>query len=299
MKRFLFNLTLFFIILGSLVFGITKLSDFLINQRKKQILTINKDITKLFSGDSNVECAINDSLIANSLNIAQSGEAYLYTYVKLKSILDYNPQIRTIFVGISYADLLKDTEERWLFNQGFVIEKIGAYNYLMNYPEKSVIIKNEPKAYFRGLMKSVFSNLKTFSKSFSVSGGKIENFGGYEYLNRDKLQVELMNAKAVEDKPHPEGLIQTEYLYKISKLCQQKSVNLVLLNTPKHNSYFLDVQADVKKTWLAVRHTLVKDSLMDFSAMSFPDSCYGDITHLNHRGAKLFSQFLNKRLNSE
>lgn len=299
MKRFLINLILFFIILGSLVFGITKLSDFLINQRERQILTINKNITQLFSGDSNVECAINDSLIANSLNIAQSGEAYLYTYVKLRSILDYNPQIRTIFVGISYGDLLKDTEESWLFNQGFVIEKIGAYNYLMNYPEKSTIIKNEPIAYFRGLMKSVFSNLKTFRKSFSDSSGKIENFGGYRYLNRDKLQEELMNAKAIEDKPYPEGLIQTEYLYKISQLCQQKSANLVLLNTPKYNSYFLDVPADIKKTWLTVRHTLARDSLMDFSAMSYPDSCYGDVTHLNHRGAKLFSQFLNKRLNPE
>jgi hypothetical protein len=177
-----------------------------------------------------------------------------------------------------------------------VIDKIGSYNYLMNIGEKSVIFKVMPKDYFKGMMKSVFSNLKTFLKSYRNTEGAIQNFGGYQYSTRDKLQEELRNQKPEEDKPHLQGKVQTEYLFKISELCKQKSVKLVLFNTPKHKSYFLNVPKDVEETWLSVRNSLAADSLMDFSALSYPDSCFGDVTHMNYIGARLFSEHLGKKL---
>jgi hypothetical protein len=45
---------------------------------------------------------------------------------------------------------------------------------------------------------------------------------------------------------------------------------------------------NIRQNWLSVHNLLPGDSLMDFSTLSLPDSCYGDLSHLNHKVAKLF-----------
>ncbi|MDR0371726.1 MAG: hypothetical protein LBH80_07760, partial [Prevotellaceae bacterium] len=38
---------------------------------------------------------------------------------------------------------------------------------------------------------------------------------------------------------------------------------------------------------------------MDYSTFQLPDSCYGDVTHLNYRGARIFSQYLQERFSAD
>jgi hypothetical protein len=38
---------------------------------------------------------------------------------------------------------------------------------------------------------------------------------------------------------------------------------------------------------------------MDYSVFPLPDSCYGDIGHLNYRGARIFSQYLQERFSAD
>jgi hypothetical protein len=300
MKSFLVNFTIFIVLIGSFAVGLYILSDFAIKQRKQHFLKIRNDINMVFAGNSHVECAINDSLIANSINIAQSGEPYMYSYVKIKSLLEYNNQISTIFIGFAFGDLLKETEEGWLFKDESVIEKTKSYNYLLNYSDKSLLIKNNPKAYVEGLMKSIFSNFLVFIKSYSPEdfNGRIINFGGYWYLVRDKLQKDIKKMNLYNEHPFEKGLIQEKYLKMISLLCQQKSIKLILLNTPKYKYYNTNINGEIKQNWLSVRNSLSKDSLLDLSTLNLPDSCYGDMMHLNYKGAKLFSNYLNAKLHS-
>ena len=42
----------------------------------------------LILGDSHTENAINDSIFSNSLNYSASADAYIFSYVKLKAILN-------------------------------------------------------------------------------------------------------------------------------------------------------------------------------------------------------------------
>jgi hypothetical protein len=299
MKRFLINLLLFLILTCSTAIGLVLLSNFAINQKVNQLLKINEKVNMIFAGESNIECAINDSLIANSINIAQSGEAYLYSYVKIKALLEHNSQISIIFIGFSFGDLLKGAEERWLFSDEFIIEKNKLYNYLLSSSEKSLLIKKNPIAYFEGLLQSIFSNFQTFLKSFSITklNKRMINFGGYQYLVRDKLQEDIKIHSFSEYLPE-KGLFQEKYLKMISQLCQQKSIKLVLFQTPKHKYYTMNINEEIKNNWISVRNSLSQDSLLDLSTFILPDSCYGDITHLNFKGAKIFSEYLNEKLNS-
>lgn len=295
MRKFLIKFILFVLIIVAFTIGLVVVSDYLIKQRKPMLLKLGNNIDVVFAGNSAVECAVDDNLIPGSINIAQSGEAYLYSYAKIKALIETNEQIKTLFLGFSYADLQMEKEESWLFNDEFVIEKVQYYNYLLDAPEKDLIMSKNPKAYIKGLAKSVFNNLISISKSYtqSASGQELTNFGGYKYLVRDRLEADTgvdFKNETVSEKSYQ----QEKYLKMISELCLAHSIKLVLLNTPKHRSYYENVEEDILKIWYDTRNSLYRDSLLDLSAYELPDSCFGDLSHLNYRGARVFSHYLNE-----
>lgn len=300
MKRFLSKLFLFAIIVLVLFTGLILSSEYLINHRKDNLLLLNNDIEFVFAGNSAVECAVNDRLVEHSINIAESGEAYLYSYAKLKAVIEANQQISTVFIGYSFADILLEKEETWVFSDEFIIEKVQYYNYLLSPQDRMLLFSKNPGAYAKGLLKSVVNN---FSTAFIAgpgpkSPGQIINFGGYKYLIRDKLKIDP-GVDLYNDRPVKKSVQQEYYLTKISDLCRENSVRLILLTTPKHISYTENLDKLNLKLWLDVRKSLPADSLLDLSTFSLPDSCFGDLSHLNYRGAEQFSRYLNELTNPD
>lgn len=275
------------------------ISDLYLNHRKQYFLKLKSNINIVFAGDSNIECAINDSLIPNSVNIAQGGEAYLYTYVKLKSLLEYNKQIRTVFLGFSFHTLNQSRENSWLFEDEFVIEKNRFYNYLLGSQEKNLIFRTSPKIYVQGIRDYTFANFISVAKSY-YSANMI-NFGGYKFLVRDKLQenIELNRSKPDSVFHFEEGKYQIEYLIRISELCKENKIKLILLNAPKHITFTESFNYNKSDYGVAVSSILENDSLLDLSSLYFQDSCYGDVTHLNYKGARVFSELLSKKIYSK
>lgn len=95
MKTILLKLLLFIVIIVTLITVMVLLSDYLINKRKDKVLELSPDRYIVFAGNSTVECAVEDKLIDHSINVAQAGEAYLYSFAKIKALLDQNTHIRT------------------------------------------------------------------------------------------------------------------------------------------------------------------------------------------------------------
>lgn len=300
MTDFLKRLTLFVLLVSSLVALLILVSDCAVRSRKPVILKVDDHIKYVFSGNSHVECSVNDRLIDNSINIATSGEAYLYSYSKIKSLLEYNNQIKTVFIGCTYGDLHKSLEEKWLFEDMGVVEFVKKYNYILNSAEKSLIFKHNPKAYIRGVTKSVILNFVAFFRSLipedSVNS-RLINYGGYKHLVRDKLQQDIQLNLTYEQEPFVVSPIQEKYLIMLSELCREKSVRLILLDTPKFPLYYENLSQEMRQSYISLREKLQIDTLLEFSDMVLPDSCYADITHLNYKGAKVFSLYLNDLLN--
>jgi hypothetical protein len=69
---------------------------------------------------------------------------------------------------------------------------------------------------------------------------------------------------------------------------------LILINTPVYKPEIyesIDKLNDFYDTYLSgVKY-------LDYSAFPLPDSCYGDIGHLNYKGAQIFSKYLQENLN--
>lgn len=300
MRTFLLKLILFMIICITLVTGMIFLSDTVINYRRGQLLTLNPDTYLVFAGNSTVECSVDDRLIGHSINIAQAGEAYLYSYAKIKALLEANTHISFVVISYSYADLLIEKEQTWVMDEYFIVEKVRNYNYLLEKHERQFLFKSNPSAYLNGVVKSVIRSIETTAKSFATGGhgNSIPDFGGYKRLDRDKLSQDPgQETGGVE--PVKQSRTQIRYLRMISELCQQYSVKLVLMNPPKHRSYIESLNPQIRQLWLDVRNSLPSDSLLDLSGFMMPDSCYGDLSHLNYRGARVFSEYLNEILVSD
>ena len=297
-RYFILRISIFAFVFFFLITASYFLSDWFINYRKQYFLKLRNNIVVVFAGDSNIECAVNDNIIANSLNIAEGGEAYLYTYVKLKSLLKYNKQISTIILGFSFHTLDTTYQNKWLYSDNFVIAKNKSYNYLLEKPEKSLIFSKNQKSYLQGIRDCTVENTITIARSFFSNN--LSNFGGYLYLNRDKLyeNIKMYDSAAQPVFSFQVGKNQMKYLTLISDLCKQKRIQLILLNAPKHSSYTNSFNYNINDYGVEISRLLNNDSLLDLSRMKLPDSCYADKTHLNYRGAKIFSEFLNEKINS-
>ncbi len=307
MRRFIINILIFCGLIVFIAVGLVILSEFCIKSRKSQLLRLRENITVVFSGDSNVECSVNDEIITNSINISTSGEAYLYSYSKIKAILEHNNQIKIVFLSYSPGKLTKYIEERWLYSDEYIIEKTRYYNYVLDKTEKRFLFKKNPKAYLKGTFQSVVFNFSGFFKSLNIRSPRkgILNFGGYKKMEINKLQSDIDRQKNIDMNDSEMilqkkwGYVQESYLMKISNLCKNKSAKLFLLKTPKYQREFKNDSIISESDILKFHNFLPSDSILDMSNFYLPDSCYADINHLNYKGAKIFSEYMNNLIHSE
>ncbi|MDR0427925.1 MAG: hypothetical protein LBH12_04905, partial [Dysgonamonadaceae bacterium] len=89
---------------------------------------------------------------------------------------------------------------------------------------------------------------------------------------------------------------QKAYLLKIAELCKSRDVELILLNVPMYKP---EVYGDNELANDFHDAYLSDVKYMDYSAFTLPDSCYRDIGHLNYRGARIFSQYLQERFSAD
>ena len=95
--------------------------------------------------------------------------------------------------------------------------------------------------------------------------------------------------------------LEIHYLDKILSLCNDKSIHVLLLNTPLAEAYRESIPSLYKKalseTIVGLNEKYKNFEYLDFSELSLADSCYSDNDHVNHYGANLVSGKLNNYLN--
>ena len=102
---------------------------------RDDIYTLPTGKSILIIGASQTTYGVNDSLIADAYNISKPGDAYLYTFAKLRKLIPLNPGIKTVVVSISEQSITQRMINLWMHNNGFMDEKIHSYLHLINLPE--------------------------------------------------------------------------------------------------------------------------------------------------------------------
>jgi len=254
---------------------------------------IPKEKDVIIIGDSHTECAINDNIFKRSINISQSAEAYFYSYIKLRKFLSVNTQIKKVILSFHGGSIVK-SRDNWIKGERYIRSKVPRYLFLFNKEEYSFMIKE--KGFLPSVFKFPIYHIKIIIK-FIIKKDLFYtdlNIGKYLRLDRDKL-IEDKNdedddsVKRNEKNNDEYSLYELNNILKIVELCKQYNVELIFLNSPIYAS-----ETYGKKTSLAnYRKTYFSEiKYLDFSDFNLPLYGYGDRTHLNYKGAEIFSNYL-------
>lgn len=288
MKRFLIQV-LVFLILSSIVL-ITLFYSTTEIVKSKADFKISDKIDKIIVGHSHPECAYNDSLIDNFRNYSRSGESFFYTYYKTVQLINANHNIKTVFVEFTNNQI--DS----FMNQGIWGEKYMPHFYPIYQPFVSVednefLFKKNASCLIScigtGIQNSV---LRIVKKDYHYT----EKIGAYQYLVRDKTDSLLANPIVKEEAVegiYPVSNYNISYLEKIIEACKKETKQVVLIRTPQHKKYegFFN-----EKIFQKCRMDRFSDIVfLDFNDFPLLDSDFGDLEHLNFRGARKFSIFFS------
>ena len=252
--------------------------------------TLNQSNNILVLGNSHPECAINDSIVPRTKNLAQSGAAYFYDYLKLKTIVQHNKQIDTVVIGYTYDILQKDMDS-WFANEQKINTQIRYYFFLFNFDDYLSLVSANPVATLKSTPQTIFHNIRMKSKGFSY-------LGGYKALHERKLAKAKELLQPIDIKKINEySKYQIKYLLKIYEFCESQNISLILLNTPIHH-LLEEAHNPLKKGYYDfAEKNLPNATIMNNANFQLPDSAYRDLSHLNSSGATIYSNELKRQLN--
>ena len=252
---------------------------------------INHDIHTIVLGPSNGATAWNDSLIPHSRNFCEWGDSHATCYNKLRWISEYNDtQVDTIVLCASYVSFLYKPDSCL---QSYVEER----NSILGYKR------------FYDYFKYKVDYWKLVFTSFPVLNLNLKEFrGGYSYLVRERLNHPMVadgiNKVLKQMREDDQDEISEQYLrdhYKyqvdflreIGNYCRGHHKVLIILSPP---IYKIPDMIDDSGYRQLIRAELGDSALIaDYSRFEFPDSTYyGDLEHLNFRGARYFSKHIAK-----
>ncbi len=275
-------------------------------------LRLDPKINTLVIGDSQSQTAIDDSLYTNVINFSNNSEHYLLTYNVLKLLTKNNPQIKNVILGCSFHNF-SSFYERCLFNEDNKAEPISRmlcsrYFSMLDIDGKLLLIDNNPTQIIKSFRAIVVSMIVPFTENYSKYRD-YQFIGGYypglkrvlnDTLIRETISWHFYTDSTGTEQEHFSNL-QLKYLKDIIKLCKEKNIRLVLLNTPLHENCFkLIPEKFISDYYSTLKDLEDKDNiiLFDYPEYKLPDDDFGDGNHLNKKGASVFTPEVMNRLNS-
>lgn len=224
---------LFTIVLGLYDITTTKIIQSFANFR------LNTRPQIIVFGHSHSECAYNDSLINNLRNLSDSSEAYSYTYVKARKVLEQNESINTVLIEFTNGNIIEQMND-WIWDDINLSNNFTRLSPFVNTTDKIVFFKENPEGFISALFVSCKKRLGQIFKRDFIYTNRI---GGYNYSVRDKIDS-LISASNNINKKELEfysgdkiSEINLHYLVRTIELCKEYNKKVFLIRSPLHNNY--------------------------------------------------------------
>lgn len=236
-----------------------------------------------FMGASQMTRDIDVSQAKEAVNLGKPSERYMFTYMKLKKLVENNPQVKQIVLQCAPTDLWQHTDDKY-----FVDNEMSEFVPLF-YP----MYTNEDLDFYRGryfdMVKYIIQHSLDPRCYFQDPYFKGIGWGNQEgqmlHSRMDKLKVKPDMMKGSYG-----NKINLYYLRKIVDYCKRKNIQLSLIYCPMYKpEYFYN-----QNYFYSQLKKFGDVKFYDYSHWAVPDSCLYDAHHLNADGAKLFTQELMK-----
>ncbi|MDD3080347.1 MAG: hypothetical protein PHH37_14770 [Paludibacter sp.] len=282
MKKFLKNTTLFLLPLIIIIILFFTLFVYINNQ--SNVFKIEPSISNVYIGDSHIQLAINDSIIPNSINIATSAESFYFSYYKLKMVLDNNPSIDTVYLGLSYHSLS-------IYYNRFINGDCSAavapnYFYLLPLDEQFRMINWNTNNLIPFMLSIIEQSINRVvnKKNYPYIDGFIYRFEKTK-ANKSSMDKRLHFQYYTNKRVNAFSKLNIDYLDKIIDMCKSKGVVLITLNTPLHEYYYKNTPVKYKEK---LRDLINSRGLnyIDLSKIKLDDDCFiPDGDHVSEKGA--------------
>ena len=240
----------------------------------------------VFMGNSQLETSVDDSDWEGVINLAQSAKQYKMMRIDLENLISQNPQIDTVFLVVSPFSIRESDADRSYEDVTYMesITYYAPYLSMDDLKEMPVITPFIKDMVFFGCFKYL---------------PKYQKCGAYLHNTRDDMKQDQKKhkegRKLEREKIQNGDEITKQELTRIADLCESHNIKLIYISTPNYdaaNKYDLpQFRAQVQE--------LQKKSHADFwdyVDYPMPDSCFSDMTHLNYKGAAVYSDILKQRL---
>ncbi|MES2003060.1 MAG: hypothetical protein V4450_00965 [Bacteroidota bacterium] len=298
MRKFIYKA---FILISVSLVGIT-LMDIYANQILSDKISYKIDPAKkiLILGHSHLQCGLNDSLIANSISLAQSSDAYFYIYYKFKKIIESNQGINTLILGYSnnvFAQYMDD----WVYKGTYMGYKYPKYSQVIPIDDKMKLFLKNPATFIKASVDAI----KTKNKLLFSRHDKIYdrlNWGGYQFMRQSEVATAIKKeGKGIIDSAGTFGNNVSEqninYLRKIIAVAKEHKLNIILLRSPLHQRYKKNHEKNLEK--LLLEETFKGVQFWDYADYLMKDEEFIDLSHLNYKGARKFSLMINELLHKQ
>lgn len=243
----------------------------------------------LFVGDSHIAQGVDDTEIPGAFNSSVSADTYVSAYLRLRLLLRDNPQIETVFLGVSPYSISRGSDET-IFRPSLVAMKVPYYLPHFGKDEWTLYLSRAPKDFLR----AIFLSPSTYLRSSKLTNKKyFKKLGAFNPRERCSLAKAIAATETLE-KPLFWGCeAELNYLGKIRALCESRDVRLIFLNTPIFRA---EKYLDVAHYYTTLRERFAEIDLWDYMNLAVPDDCREDVNHLNAFGAKRFAKLLAARI---
>lgn len=293
MKRFLLRVSLFlFCAVSSL-----GLLYFLASSRLSDPGNFRLPATDryLVLGHSHPATALDPTLIPGLANLSLGGEPFFYTYIKCRYLVAANPQLTTVFIGLTNNQLVTEVDS--LLTSDYALSYFfPKYAPLMNRAEWRVLEEATPNGVRYRLGKvAIHAALNGLARS----GNYQAVLGGFEVLD-GYYDPRSVAGKSFRDVYHsdPSQICEgnLHYLDEIVRYLEQHHITVYFIRTPLREASPALGNEQVFQAVLQNRYPQVR--FLDFRQFPLGDSDFYDVEHLNRQGATKFSKYFATQLNS-
>ena len=241
--------------------------------------------TELFVGASQPYWAIDTTLIQSAINFSKAGEGYMYTYLKLKKLLEDNPHIKNVFIQCSPSDIVGNQDKTY-FNDN----EMGAFMpsfYSFYTAEEWLLYKNHKTQAIRSMYQKALRPGGLFVDKWDFGGQVSKKEGVKSKFDSNKARPKTALS------PNP---INIHYLHKILELCESHGTKLYAICFP---AYKPEEYYDINEFNRIIKTEFPKLDFIDYTDFSVSDNERYDHYHLNWYGAQKFTKEIKQRFNIE
>lgn len=257
--------------------------------KKTYTMPVQKHI--VFLGNSQIQYSVDPDIVKGAFNFGLNADKPEYVYAKLKLLTKYNNQIDTVVIGMNHLFAL---------NSKYVIgeEMLDFPDYIGCWTPSDLLMlsKHYPSVYMYEELFHIMNSVKLYGylKTGRKGAENRDIVGTYSELHRDKLYEDLAKLKKNGKKSEivKKKYISEKNIYfinKIQEICREKNITLFFMIPPMYHCS----ESEKEEIISSLHRNFPNIRCYNYVDFQLPDSCYGDMSHINYRGAKIFSEYLN------